>query len=182
MASRRRRVRRPDGTKAPTAGTSRSSTARSSRSPIATPSTPGSWPGFGNALLLTGDQAYVDTLRKQMDNLYAQKKVENGRTLLPQMYGDPRGTRHTGRRKWYHWTPNLITDRLTEIYLWSMDRKDLERVPAEGLDRISRRQERRLSREGAASGFRAYPVRQNRRDARRSDHGGHTPGGLAHGP
>lgn len=91
--------------------------------------TDGSWPGFGNALLMTGDQSFVDTLRKQMDNLYAQKKVENGRTLLPQMYGDPRGYKFDGPPQWYHYTPRLYTDRLAEIYFWSMDRKDLDRVP-----------------------------------------------------
>ena len=31
-----------------------------------------------------------------------------------------------------HYTGNLFIDRLIEIYLWSMDRKDLERVPKEG--------------------------------------------------
>jgi hypothetical protein len=45
------------------------------------------------------------------------------------MYGDPKGYKHNGPPSWYHFTPNLHTDRLTEIYLWSMDRKDLERVP-----------------------------------------------------
>jgi len=94
--------------------------------------TAGSWPGFANALLLSGDQAYVNVLRRQMDNIYAQKKVENGRVLLPQMYGDPRGYKHNGPPSWYQFTPNLFTDRLTEIYLWSMDRKDLERVPVQG--------------------------------------------------
>jgi hypothetical protein len=94
--------------------------------------TSGSWPGFSNAYLLTGDASYIDVLRKQMDNLYAQKKVVGGREMLPQMYGDPRGHKYTGREEWYHWTPNLFTDRLTEIYLWSMDRKDLERVPKTG--------------------------------------------------
>ncbi len=94
--------------------------------------TAATWPGFANALLLTGDQAYVDVLRRQMDNIYAQKKVENGKVLLPQMYGDPRGYKYSGREEWYHYTDNLHTDRLTEIYLWSMDRKDLERVPREG--------------------------------------------------
>ncbi len=91
--------------------------------------TDGTWPGFSNALLLSGDQAYVNVLRRQMDNIYAQKKVENGRTLLPQMYGDPRGYKYDGPPSWYHYTNNLRTDRLTEVYLWSMDRKDLERVP-----------------------------------------------------
>ena len=89
----------------------------------------GSWPGFGNALLLSGDASFVQALRRQMDNIYAQKKVENGRVLLPQNYGDPRGYKYNGAPSWYHFTNHLFTDRLMEIYLWSMDRKDLERVP-----------------------------------------------------
>ena len=93
----------------------------------------GSWPGFGNAYLVSqGDAGFVATLRKQLDNLYAQKKVENGRTLLPQMFGDPRGYKETGREEWYEWGSNLHIPRLTEIYLWSMDRRDLDRVPVEG--------------------------------------------------
>jgi len=91
--------------------------------------TAGAWPGFSNAFLLTGDPGYVDVLRRQMDNIYAQKKVDNGRVLLPQMYGDPRGYKYGGPPSWYQFTGNLFIDRLTEIYLWSMDRKDLERIP-----------------------------------------------------
>jgi hypothetical protein len=94
--------------------------------------TSGSWPGFSNAMLLTGDRSYIDILRRQLDLIYAQKKVEGGKTLLPQMYGDPRGYKHNGNPAWYQYTDNLFTDRLTEIYLWSMDRKDLERVPLAG--------------------------------------------------
>ena len=93
--------------------------------------TAGSWPGFGNALLITGDQSYVQTLRRQMDNIYAQKKVVDGKTLLPQMYGDPRGYKYNGPPEWYQFEPNMHGTRLTEIYLWSMDRKDLERVEKE---------------------------------------------------
>jgi hypothetical protein len=48
------------------------------------------------------------------------------------MYGDPRGHKQTGREEWYQFTPNLHLNRLTEIYVWSMDRKDLERLPKEG--------------------------------------------------
>ncbi|MBI4473371.1 MAG: hypothetical protein HY646_11935, partial [Acidobacteria bacterium] len=92
----------------------------------------GMWPGFSNALLLTGRQTYVDTLRKQIDNLYAQQKVVDGKTMIPQMYGDPRGYRYTGQEGWYQWTTNLFTDRLSEIYLWSMDPRDLGRVPKTG--------------------------------------------------
>ncbi len=93
--------------------------------------TAASWAGFSNALLLTGDQSYVDVLRKQLDLIYEHKKVENGKTLLPQMYGDPRGYKYNGKPEFYQYTGNLFTDRLTEIYLWSMDRKDLERVPTD---------------------------------------------------
>lgn len=91
----------------------------------------GSWPGFSNALMLTGNQSYVGVLRRQMDNIYAQKRVVNGKTLLPQMYGDSRGYKHNGPPSWYHYTDNLFESRLGEIYAWSMDRNDLERVPKE---------------------------------------------------
>ncbi|MBI1895010.1 MAG: hypothetical protein HYS04_00535 [Acidobacteria bacterium] len=94
--------------------------------------TAGSWPGFSNALMLTGDQSFIAVLRRQMDNIYAHKKLVNGKTLLPQMYGDPRGYQQSGAPSWYHYTGNLFQDRLAEIYFWSMDRKDLERVPVEG--------------------------------------------------
>lgn len=92
----------------------------------------GTWPGFGNALLVSGDQSWVDLLRRQMDLIYAQKRVENGRILLPQMYGDPRGYRYNGPPQWYHYTENLFLERLIEIYLRSMDPRDLERIPKAG--------------------------------------------------
>jgi hypothetical protein len=92
----------------------------------------GAWPGFGNAYLLTGDPGYIATLRRQIDNMYALKKVENGRPVIPQLYGDPRGYKYRGREEWYQWTPNLFLNRLTEIYMWSMDPKDLERIPKTG--------------------------------------------------
>jgi hypothetical protein len=94
--------------------------------------TAGAWPGFGNALMLTGDQSFVGVLRRQLDNIYAQKKVVDGKTLLPQMYGDPKGYHEKGAPSWYHYTGNLYQDKLAEIYFWSMDRKDLERVPIRG--------------------------------------------------
>jgi hypothetical protein len=89
----------------------------------------GTWPGFANGLLLTGNQAYVDVLRKQMELLYAAKKVENDKTLYPQMYGDPKGYQGTGKPAWYHFTENSFSDRMTEIYLWSGQQADYERIP-----------------------------------------------------
>lgn len=90
--------------------------------------TAAAWTGFANGLLLTGDQGYVDVLRKQMDLIYGAKKVENGKTLLPRMYGDPRGYKYNGKPEWYEYAPVTYSDRLAEIYLWSMNRQDLERV------------------------------------------------------
>jgi hypothetical protein len=93
----------------------------------------GAWPGFGNAYLLSGGKAgFVDTLRKQMANLYANRKVVNGRTMLPNGFGDPRGYKFSEKEEWYNWTPNLFVNRLTEIYLWSMDEKDRGVIPTEG--------------------------------------------------
>ena len=77
-----------------------------------------------------GDQGFIDVLRRQMDNIYAQKKIVNGKAMIPQMYGDPKGYKHNGKPEWYQYTDNLMTDRLTEIYIWSMNRNDLERIPA----------------------------------------------------
>lgn len=93
--------------------------------------TAGTWPGFGNALLLSGDQSYTATLRRQMDNIFAQKKVVDGKILIPRMYGDPRGYKFNGPPQWYQFEENMHGPRLVEIYLWSMDRKDLERVEKE---------------------------------------------------
>lgn len=94
----------------------------------------GSWPGFGNAYLLSrGDPGFVATLRKQLENMYANKKVVDGKTLIPTGFGDPRGHKYTGgKEEWYNWTPNLFANRLTEIYLWSMDPKDREKFAGDG--------------------------------------------------
>jgi hypothetical protein len=82
---------------------------------------------FGNALLLTGDQGYTQVLRRQLDNLYAQKKVENGVTKIPVYYG-PQG--------WYGYydadghSPGLGNHRQVEadVYLWAFDPHDLPRL------------------------------------------------------
>jgi len=92
----------------------------------------GPWPGFSTAYLLTGDKKYIDALRTQVNKFYENAKVADDRTLLPTMYGDPKGYRYKGQAEWYRWRPFAPNDRLTEIYLWSMDRKDLERIPQEG--------------------------------------------------
>lgn len=74
---------------------------------------------MGNAFLLTRDAAYLEPLRKQIENLYAVKKEENGRTLLPNKHGD---------QGWYGYTPNEHFDVQRDLYLWTMDKKYLEHV------------------------------------------------------
>ncbi len=111
----------------------------------------GAWPGMGNAYLLTGDPSYIDALRTQMDNLYKQKKTIDGIEMIPGSYGihidrdNPRKynvfdvvdekldvPNGQGVEGWYNWTPNLYTSELIDIYLWSMDRKDLEHLHGTG--------------------------------------------------
>ena len=72
---------------------------------------------FGQALMLTGDQRFVNPLRRQISNLYAARKVENGRILLPNKYGD---------NGWYGYTADQHFDVQKDIYLWSMDAADLK--------------------------------------------------------
>lgn len=93
--------------------------------------TAASFQGFANGLLLTGDQAYIDVLRKQMDLVLDAAKVVEGQTLLPTMYGDPRGYAFDGEPEFYRYQPVTYSDRLAEIYLWSMQDRDLARVPLE---------------------------------------------------
>jgi hypothetical protein len=84
---------------------------------------------FGAAYLLTGDPAYPQVLRRQMDNLYAAQRVEDGQVLLPRYYGD---------KGWYGFHPvaggpsgalGNLPNVLVDLYLWSLSPKDLARIP-----------------------------------------------------
>ena len=107
----------------------------------------GVWPGMANAYMLTGDLSYVNALRKQVDNLYDNKKNINGEEMIPRNYGihidrdQPRAYNvfdvrdgklfvpdGKGVEGWYNWTTNLLIPELIDIYLLSMDRKDLDRI------------------------------------------------------
>jgi hypothetical protein len=74
---------------------------------------------FGNALLLTKDTSFVTPLKMQLQNLYANKRIEGGEVLLPNKYGDD---------GWYGYRSNRRTNYLREIYLWTMDPADLELI------------------------------------------------------
>jgi len=75
--------------------------------------------GFGNALLLTGDQRYVDVWRRQIEKVNAQTKLIEGRVMYPRMHGD---------NGWYGWSADKYAYGASQVYFWSMDGKDLERL------------------------------------------------------
>jgi hypothetical protein len=84
---------------------------------------------FDAALLMTGDQKYTAVMRRQIDNLFAAKKVENGKELLPRRFGD---------EGWYDFhelgtgpsgTLGNLVNVMISIYMESMDPADLARVP-----------------------------------------------------
>lgn len=77
--------------------------------------------GFGNALLLTGDQSYVGVWRTMLDAVNMNKKETDGQTMYPHMFGD---------EGWYHFTPEPFANGALDIYFWSMDEKDRTRVSA----------------------------------------------------
>ena len=84
---------------------------------------------FAAALLMTGDQKYAAVMRRQIDNLFAAKKVENGKDVLPRRFGD---------QGWYDFyelgagpsgTLGNLVNVMVSIYMWSLQPADLARVP-----------------------------------------------------
>ncbi len=76
--------------------------------------------GFANALLLTGDMAYVEVWREMLDRVNAQARVVEGRRLYPHMYGD---------QGWYLFTPEPFNPGALELYFWTLDRDLLALLP-----------------------------------------------------
>lgn len=79
--------------------------------------------GFGNALLLTGQQKYVDAWRRMLDAINANRKTIDGRVMYPSMHGDD---------GWYAFTPQPYSQGALEVYYWSMKSADSQRLPAGG--------------------------------------------------
>lgn len=75
--------------------------------------------GFGNALLVSGDQRYVDVWRGVIDAVNAQAKEIDGRLQYPQKHGDD---------GWYEFSPEPYDHGALEVYYWSMRERD--RAPA----------------------------------------------------
>ena len=75
--------------------------------------------GFGNALLLTGDQRYVDVWRGVIDKVNENARPVDGRMMYPHMYGD---------EGWYNYRPDPFAAGTLEVYYWSMDPEDRKRL------------------------------------------------------
>lgn len=93
--------------------------------------------GFDVALLLSGDPSYTQAMRHQVENLFAARKVEDGRVLIPHLYDDngwggygalSEGTLHVQRGNGSGTQGNLV-NILVDLYVTSLRPDDLERIP-----------------------------------------------------
>ena len=76
--------------------------------------------GFGNALLVTGDQVYVEAVRRTIDAVNGNAKEIDGRTMYPRMFGDD---------GWYDFRLEPFSEGALDVYYWSMDPADRDRLP-----------------------------------------------------
>ncbi len=72
---------------------------------------------LGIGSLLTGDQRFVEPLRQQIANLYAAKRLKDGRVLLPRKHGDD---------GFYGYTTGQHLDVQRDVYLFTFDRSGLD--------------------------------------------------------
>lgn len=79
--------------------------------------------GFGNAYLLTGDPKYVDTWRTMIDSINQQSSIIDEQEMYPSMYGDD---------GWYGWRPHPYSAGALEVWYWSMDEADQQRLAGNG--------------------------------------------------
>jgi hypothetical protein len=80
-------------------------------------------PGFNNALLVTGDQKYVDAWRSMIDAVNAHSRSVDGRTQYPTM---------CGANGWYGWRDSPWDVGALEVWYWSQKPQDRTRVGRSG--------------------------------------------------
>jgi hypothetical protein len=78
--------------------------------------------GFSNALLVTGDQKYVDAWRTMIDAVNANARDAGGRREYPSM---------RGAGGWYGWKPEPWRVGALEVWYWSMRDDDRARIGAD---------------------------------------------------
>src|SRR5262245_36442044 len=79
--------------------------------------------GFNNALLVSGDQKYVDAWRRMMDAVNAHARDADGRKQYPTMHG---------AEGWYGWRDTPWSVGAVEVWYWSQRPEDLMRAGAGG--------------------------------------------------
>ena len=85
--------------------------------------------GFSNALLVTGDQRYVDAWRTMIDAVNAHRRTSAGRTEYPTMFGtDGIPDRSGADARWYGWQTEPWSVGALEVWYWSMRAADRDRV------------------------------------------------------
>ena len=79
--------------------------------------------GFGNALLVTGDQSYVNVWRNMLDKINSNRKTIDDQIMYPHMHGD---------QGWYSYRPSPYSHGALDVYYWSMKQGDLKYLPIDG--------------------------------------------------
>src|SRR4029079_3809063 len=75
--------------------------------------------GFSNALLVTGDQKYVDAWLTMIDAVNAHAQEIDGRRQYPSMYGAD---------GWYGWRKTPWNVGALEVWYWSQRQQDRARI------------------------------------------------------
>jgi hypothetical protein len=96
---------------------------------------------FGQAAMLSRRIDYIVPVRRQVDNIFAAARTENGQLLVPHYYGESNGT--VG---WYGYRQGEffptgalgnLSETTIELYLWSLDPADRKRILPNPPDRRS---------------------------------------------
>jgi len=91
--------------------------------PVDRNTTAAGFAGLWTAMMLTGDDSYLDTWRKQCDAINAQMRTVDGRPQYPRMYGAD---------GWYGWMPQPYAEHALALYCLSMKETDRGRVANSG--------------------------------------------------
>ncbi|MEO5739840.1 MAG: hypothetical protein ABIS29_04505, partial [Vicinamibacterales bacterium] len=96
---------------------------------------------FGQAAMLSRNVGYVDSIRRQVDNIFAAARIENNDVLLPHYYGEA-----GGKIGWYGYRQGEfyptgalgnLSETTIELYLWSLNPADVKRILPNPPDRRS---------------------------------------------
>ena len=104
---------------------------------------------FGQAAMLSRKMEYIAPVRRQVDNIFAAARTENGEVLLPHYYGEsprPGSGQAGGKVGWYGYRQGEfyatgalgnLSETTIELYLWSLNPADLKRILPNPPDRRS---------------------------------------------